>query len=96
MEVSVREVQTKAHCRMAAGIPLNVLNKAALGVLRQNMAARCPAESQTDVIVSIFNDDRHDPQVWCWRHHCAYHTVHVCIHMQRSANIAKAEQSPVI
>jgi hypothetical protein len=72
---------------MAAGIPLDVLNKATLGVVRENMAARCPAESQADVMVSIFNDPR---QAWCRRRHCACHTVHVCIHIMYLANTAQS------
>lgn len=60
VQISVREVQTESHCRMAAGVPFTVLNKAALGIVRQNIADRCPSESETDVVFSIFNDG-HDP-----------------------------------
>lgn len=73
---------------MAAGSPLAVLGKAVLGMVRQNIAARCPAESVTDIMVRMFNDDsRQEPSKCGVRGtNC---TVHVCIHMVRCANPAR-------
>jgi hypothetical protein len=68
---------------MAADIPLAVLDRAALGIVRQNIADRCPSESQTDVVFSIFNDG-HDPANL--RHRCAYHTLYACMYSMHSAN----------
>ena len=46
---------------LADDATLDVLGKAVRGIVQQHMAARCPPESPSDVIFSVFNDPRHDP-----------------------------------